>query len=324
MKISVVVAVYNVQDYLDTCVKSLVNQDFHEAEFILVDDGSIDQSKDICDKWEKQDSRIRVIHKPNGGLSDARNAGISAAIGEYIMFLDGDDVLDLNTLKTLYDIAIFTDPDFIQYAYREAPDPDLTTSCTYEGKYELVTDRREMFLRLYNLGGCAASGCTKLIRRSLFERLKFQKDKLHEDEFFTTELLSIAKRVTYVTSFAPYQYIMRDGSIIRSGFNAKRVDDLSEMYHIREMKLLEMGFPDLAELFRTRYFSCLYFQYLSSRNAQAKECRRFIEMQIKTLTGKKIPGIGLELKAVRLIPEIALPCLYFIRKLMNKHPLDNR
>ena len=89
--VSIIVPVYNVKDYLNECVESIVNQSYTALEIILVDDGSTDGSAEICDNWLKRDSRIRVIHKENGGLSDARNAGMSIATGEYVGFVDGDD-----------------------------------------------------------------------------------------------------------------------------------------------------------------------------------------------------------------------------------------
>lgn len=323
MLISVIVAIYNVEKYLDSCIQSLINQDFADVEFLLVDDGSIDRSTEICDDWMSRDSRIKVIHKPNGGLSDARNAGLHTAIGEYIMFLDGDDLLDRNTLNILYSVAKETDSDFIQYGYRETTIPDLSALANFDGKYEVVSDRHEMFLRLYNLGGSAASGCTKLLKRNLFDRLSYQKGKLHEDEFFTTELLSTAKTITYITSFTPYQYIIRKGSIITSGLKPQRVYDLSEMYKIRLKVLTAFGFDDLSSLFRARYFSNLYFQYLSCRREYRKECTDFIQDQIVKLSKFPIPELGLELKLVKWMPKLSLPCFYFIRKIKNKSGIRN-
>ena len=100
--ISVIVAVYNVEKYLDKCVESIVNQTYHELEIILVDDGSKDNSGKICDEWAEKDSRIHVIHKQNGGLSDARNYGLKASNGEWICFVDGDDYISLNMYEKLY------------------------------------------------------------------------------------------------------------------------------------------------------------------------------------------------------------------------------
>lgn len=323
MTISVIIAVYNVEKYLEACIKSLINQDFRETEFILVDDGSTDKSSQICDIWKSLDTRIKVIHKTNGGLSDARNTGLNIAKGQYVMFLDGDDVLDRNTLRILSNIVGLTNSDFIQYAYREANSPDLTAVATFDGKFERITDRHEMFLRLYRLGGSAASGCTKLINRKLFDHIKFPKGKLHEDEFFTTELLSIVESVTYITNFIPYQYIIHPKSIITSGFNPRRVYDLSQMYSTRICKLSNMGYSDLSGLFRTRYFSNLYFQYISSRNAHEKECTNFIETQIKALSKFITIDTGFELKIVKFRPKLLLPLLYLVRRLLNKHILRN-
>ena len=104
--ISVIVPVYNVKDYLDECLESIVNQLYTALEIILVDDGSTDGSAEICDNWLKRDSRVRVVHKENGGLSDARNAGMSIATGEYVGFVDGDDKIAKEMYSRLHDLMV--------------------------------------------------------------------------------------------------------------------------------------------------------------------------------------------------------------------------
>ena len=101
MKLSVVIPVYNVEKYLDKCVESIVNQTFKDLEIILVDDGSTDESGKMCDEWTEKDTRIKAIHKINGGLSSARNAGIKQAKGEYISFIDSDDFVELDMYATM-------------------------------------------------------------------------------------------------------------------------------------------------------------------------------------------------------------------------------
>ena len=102
-KISIIVPIYKVQDYLDECIESIINQTYSNIEVILVDDGSPDRCPQMCDEWAKRDSRIRVIHKKNGGLSSARNAGLDVANGEYISFVDSDDFICSDALQNLYD-----------------------------------------------------------------------------------------------------------------------------------------------------------------------------------------------------------------------------
>ena len=101
-KISIIVPVYNVELYLEKCIESIINQTYTNIEIILVDDGATDSSGNICDLYSKKDSRIKVIHKRNGGLSDARNVGIEKAVGQYLMFVDSDDYIDKTMCEKLY------------------------------------------------------------------------------------------------------------------------------------------------------------------------------------------------------------------------------
>ena len=118
MKISIIVPIYNVENYLDKCIKSIVNQSFKNLEIILVDDGSPDRCPQMCDAWAERDARIRVIHKENGGPSSARNAGIELASGDYVIFLDPDDYwMGTNALCHLYEIAIQFNADVVRGEY---------------------------------------------------------------------------------------------------------------------------------------------------------------------------------------------------------------
>lgn len=318
MNISVIVAVYNVEQYLINCIDSLINQSYSDVEFILVDDGSTDKSALLCDQAQQRDPRIKVIHKANGGLSDARNAGLEIATGKFVMFIDGDDVLDQGTLSILYKIALQTGSDLLQYGYRETFDADLSAHAKFNGTYEYITDHHEMYMRVLKLGGMAASGCTKFIRRSILKDLRFAKDKLHEDEFFTTELLTSVKSVTYITDFRPYQYIIRSGSIITGGFTPKRVYDISEMYEQRIAKLNILGFNDLVQAFQTRYFSHLYIQYHKSRLAFNKDCTRFTIQKLINLTSSPTHGLSIEMRIAKACPKVMLPLLYRLRSILHK------
>lgn len=318
MEISVIVAIYNVESYLEYCLESLLNQNFQNVEFILVDDGSTDKSSLICDNAQLSDSRVRVIHKSNGGLSDARNAGLEVATGNYVMFIDGDDVLDRDTLSILNNLAMDTNSDLIQYAYREISKPDMFVTAKFDGIYEIVTDRHDMYMQLYKLGGLAASACTKFIKRDKLQKLRFEKGRLHEDEFFTTELLAIVDSVTYAIGFAPYQYIVRNGSIITSGFNPKRVYDICEMYGRRIKQMTEFGFHDIAELFQTKWFGNLYIQYHKSRLMKENKCTGFIKHQLNVLRPVKSAGLNLEMRVAKGCPNVMLPTLYRLRWMLHK------
>lgn len=318
MNISVIVAVYNVEQYLEHCIASLTNQNYTDVEFILVDDGSSDKSSDICDKAKQADSRIKVIHKANGGLSDARNAGLDIATGQYIMFIDGDDAIDLNTLNILSSVALETDSELIQFGFREMTEPDLCTKADFNGQYECITNRHEMFVQLYNHGGIASSACTKFIKRSVLKDLRFKKSRFHEDEYFTTELLLSVKSVTYASSFTPYQYIKRSGSIINGKFNPKRAYDISDMFEKRIEKLNKIGFHDLVELTQNRYFSNLFIFYVKSCFSNNRECSKFLKQKITYFPKFNVSGLTLEMRIAKIWPTLMLPILFGVRLITNR------
>ena len=144
--ISVIVPVYNVKDYLNECVESIVNQSYAALEIILVDDGSTDGSAEICDNWLKRDSRIRVIHKENGGLSDARNAGMSIATGEYVGFVDGDDKIAKEMYCRLHDLMVEKQADMVCCNHLRFGALNYSNDCT--GKIDCYTPVQLLILLL--------------------------------------------------------------------------------------------------------------------------------------------------------------------------------
>lgn len=223
--VSIIVPIYKVEEYLDKCVESLINQTYQNIEIILVDDGSPDNCPMLCDEWAKKDSRINVIHKENGGLSDARNYGIDAAKGDYIVFVDSDDYTEENMIENLFnslkkeeaDIAIcnfyIEDENTNEQTIANNLDSKIF-SCTGEEKYKYLFD--------WEYSTQTVVAWNKLYKINLFEKIRYPKGKLHEDEYIICELLKNANKVVY--NLQPfYHYIKRDNSIT-STFNLKRFD----------------------------------------------------------------------------------------------------
>lgn len=319
MRISVVVAVFNIEKYLSHCIQSLINQDYEDAEFILVDDGSNDESSLICDRACQSDSRFKVIHKENGGLSDARNAGIEAASGDYIMFIDGDDVIYKGTLKILSQVANQHEADVIQYNYSERQTADLENNISFSGLAHNVTQPNDFFRNLYLLGGPCASACTKLIKTSLISNLRFTKGKFHEDEFFTTDLLLKAKKICYISDFKPYQYIYRDGSIITSGFNSRKIYDICEMYNLRLKKVQEANLPFTFDITLSNFFSNLYILYNRARYHKDRSCSKHLLNELKKFSTKKIDNLSWEVKLMKICPSLIAPLFFHLRSLIKKN-----
>lgn len=272
--VSIIVPVYNIENYAENCIKSLVNQTYQDIEIILVDDGSTDNSGKICDDFAQQHELIKVVHKENGGLSSARNAGLDVASGDYIMFIDGDDYIAENAVEILLKHIANNDADMVQFDYEETFVPYKSTKSSATDTKELVTDLKQMFEKLYLIGGPAASSCTKLYKKELFNTLRFKEGIIHEDEFLITELLPQVKSILYIPDKL-YFYVMRTGSIVKSGFSKKRLDSLMVSEN-RIDKLEKLGFSELKEKEKNRWFTTAVNLWCDTTAVKDYENRKII------------------------------------------------
>ena len=229
--ISIIVPVFNVKDYLDRCVKSLVAQTFTNIEIILVDDGSTDGSSALCDKLVKTDSRIKVIHQKNGGLSDARNCGIKNASGDFIMFIDSDDYISNDSCERFVSLiddecdiivgeATLIKKDNVSYQKHD---------CLIEGK--LYTNR-EYIIRSINHNEFYAPVCFNIYRRSfLVDNSLFFKEGIYHEDMEVLLRTYLNARCIKCLKYPFYQYVIREDSITtkKSG-NSKNVSDLFDIY----------------------------------------------------------------------------------------------
>ena len=193
MKLSIIIPVYRVEDTLDRCVESVLKQDYNDMEIILVDDGSPDNCPQKCDDWSRKDSRIRVIHKANGGLSDARNAGLDIAQGDYISFVDSDDFISLstygplmNTLSRRPEIDILEYPVIVNFRSPKQHKLDFTEETVYDN----ISDywyKGQAYLHSY--------ACNKIYRSSLFEEIRYPKGIVFEDIHTLPKLLKRANTI---------------------------------------------------------------------------------------------------------------------------------
>ena len=242
--ISVVVPVYNVEKYLKRCLNSILVQTYSNLEILLIDDGSTDQSGQICDEFAKLDSRIRVLHKNNGGLSDARNVGIEAAKGEYVTFVDSDDYVDEDLIEYLYKMIEQTHTEMsvcINRLYNEKTRKFQIGAD--DGKKEILTVH-ESIKRLLYRQNFFVSACAKLYKKDLFLNIRYPKGKLYEDTAVTYKLVLKAGRIAYGRS-CKYTYCVRDNSITRSAFNPRQLD-LVEAADSAVSDITKR-FPDLAQ-----------------------------------------------------------------------------
>lgn len=281
MTISVIIPVYNVGELLRESVDSIISQLGDDCEVIIVDDGSTDNSGRLCDEYSGT-KNVQVVHKTNGGLSSARNAGIDHASGQYLLFLDSDDYLRPGSLSLLRGMAErHGDFDFIQFRYDEVSDysdrrPESTPADLF-----VLTDRRKMFEQKFALGGIGASGCTKLIHRRVFDSLRFKEGIIHEDEQFTIHLIANSHRALYISN-PLYMYVQRPGSIITSKFSRKRLDIIPVLEEQMEV-LRANGYDDLADLVRDKLFTSLCMMYVDARSSAMYQCADIIKYYAKTI-----------------------------------------
>ncbi len=240
-QISVIVPVYKVEPYLDRCVQSIVDQTYGNLEIILVDDGSPDGCPAMCDAWAEKDKRIRVIHKPNGGLSDARNAGMAAATGEYISFVDSDDWLAPEMLERLLDALERDDSDIAACAV-EMVWEDGTLSQPLTVRKNCVLDRLEAQKELLKEKLLKQPVWYKLYRRETIKGILFEVGKYHEDVFWSYQAVGNARRVTLI-DYIGYYYFQRGGSIMGEGYSIKRLDAVEAIE--RRYWYLSENFPEL-------------------------------------------------------------------------------
>lgn len=220
--ISVVVPIYNVEKYLNKCIEGLLNQDYSNLEIILVDDGSTDSSGKIVDEYKEKNKNIKVIHKENGGLSSARNAGLKEAIGKYIIFIDSDDWIDTKMISTLFNLIKENDADISICSFLRTNGSD--GAFKYTNPQIKTFTNKEALMQLYN-DDCLTEfvvAWNKLYNIELFKNIKYPEGKIHEDEFTTYKLLYNAKKIVY-TNEKLYNYRITPNSIMNKAFNPNRL-----------------------------------------------------------------------------------------------------
>ncbi len=219
--VSIIVPVYNVEKYLEKCIQSIVSQTYKNIEIILIDDESQDESGNICDKYKKVDKRIKVIHKKNGGLSDARNKGLEVSKGTYIMFIDSDDYIDKDMVEVLYNACQRTHLDIACCAkYIEKNDGSYYLKNIIKNEKSFLPKEAIKSLLLNNK--IDTSACDKLFKKKLFLNIRFPVGKYYEDLATIHKVIEKSNGIIHVSQ-AKYHYLQRDGSIINSNFNLKHL-----------------------------------------------------------------------------------------------------
>lgn len=246
--ISVIIPVYRVEQYLDRCLTSVREQTYRHLEILLIDDGSDDRSGEMCDEYARQDERIRVFHKTNGGIADTRNYGYQVSQGEYILYIDSDDYVDTDMIETLYQLMIEHNADMATCGVYNCYVDKIVPQC--ETLETGCVDGETAFG--YVLEGKKIPGtlCNKLIPSAAIADIRFPIGRLYEDAFFTADLMPLFHRVAYTTA-PKYYYFHRAGSITTSRFKTRDMDVIAA--YDKTKKIVDEQFPALSRLAQFRY-----------------------------------------------------------------------
>lgn len=276
-KLSVIVSIYNIEQYLPRAIASICSQTYRNLEIILVDDGSTDGSGSICDEQAAKDIRIRVIHKTNGGLSSARNAGIEAATGEVIAFVDGDDWIDESMYEKMLSLLQNHQADMVVCSYKNISKNGVTDTSTgkvteWEGREALrifIEEKEE-----YQIQNAAWN---KLYTRKLLGELRFPEGKLFEDIVYTTKLLAKSSRTIYVDQ-AYYNYVTdRSDSIMNSKRVERLLTDQIPAYEEKGAFLKEIGEEELYRTHQYFFLKRLLLHYRQAEEERPQGYRAFLE-----------------------------------------------
>lgn len=223
--VSIIVPIYKVDQYLERCVDSIINQTYANIEIILVDDGSPDKCPILCDNYAKKDSRVKVIHKKNGGLSDARNAGLNIASGDYIAFVDSDDWIETDFVENLYRNAKKENADISIIGVTLVWDKGGKKRLSYEEGY-YIFDKENAIRELLVQQKFSCMVCQKLYKKYIFDEVRFPVGKLYEDVAISLSTFLKAEKVV-VFGKSGYNYYQRSNSIVNSCFDIRKLDFLS-------------------------------------------------------------------------------------------------
>lgn len=237
VKLSVIVPIYKVEKYLTRCLNSLLIQELDNIEYILVDDGSPDRCGEICDLYAKLDSRFKVYHKENGGLSSARNYGIDHSKGDYIMFVDSDDWVSSDFCRTAYSAALKYKSDLVMFDYQVVSSDNEIKPHFHDRKEGKCSWQESIDLLLGQVGVYAWN---KLYKRSLFEGIRYPEGRLFEDSPTTWKLICKAENVYYIED-SLYFYYMRSDSILHQT-SLKALQDRFEMKMLFFDGVIERGY----------------------------------------------------------------------------------
>lgn len=284
-KVSIVLPIYNVESYLETCVQSVKNQTYRNIEIILVDDGAKDNSGKICDRLALEDSRIVVVHKENGGLSSARNAGYKIATGKYLMYIDSDDVIKADVVEKCVETMQKDQSDIVIYGYEKIDENgNVLETCTWGNK---LLNHDMMVEHLYTAITEMSFGYAwnKLYRKSVIDESQILSDSKiidREDLVYNMELLKNVDKVSYI-DYVGYEYLQRSTSLLHNS-NLARLKGID--YFVMTMQNIKVGNEQIdKKLFNMNVLhylaDCIIKNVIWNEELKAKEKRKLMKKILK-------------------------------------------
>lgn len=267
--ITIVVPIFNVEKYLRRCLNSIIEQTYKNLEIILVDDGSTDDSPIICDEYKKKDNRITVIHKKNGGLSEARNTGINIAKGKYIGFVDSDDWIEIDMYEKMYKKMIEENAD-IAICGRVVEYSNRTSKKWYNENY-MIMNNIDAIVALDSFKSFDMAAWDKLYKTELFSNIKYPVGKKCEDCYVTYRLFDKCDKIIYIPECF-YHYFQREGSITKS----KKVNMDYVYGSVEQLKYIEKNHPEIIDTAKMNvaFSNNALFHYMIENNINDEKTRK--------------------------------------------------
>lgn len=302
--ISVVTPVFNVKEFLPECLDSILIQTYSNFELIVVDDGSTDGSSAICDEYSSKDPRITVIHKENGGLSEARNLGISKAKGSYICLVDSDDIVAPVYLQVLYDTLKSSEADIVACNYvtfinKSSIPKDISSGMC---KKLIITEKEmgdENFAAEYTVK--LVTAFNKIYKRSVFDKIRYPVGKIHEDAYVYHRILHEVKQIIYISDVL-YYYRIRKHSITNSKFNLKELEDSMGAVIDRIDYYNELGMQQLVNVALEGYLYFFWRNIGIMKKEGITDYKELIKPYIKVLRKKiRLLKVSKEYSFIKII-----------------------
>ncbi len=255
--ISVIIPVYNTEKYLDRCISSVVSQTYKYLEIILVDDGSTDRCPEMCDEWAKKDTRIKVIHKENGGAADAKNVGLDSATGEYIALVDSDDIIAFDMYEDMLELMREYDSDIVDSKIEKTASQVIKNESKKRGNVT-VFSTEEALNEYLNDNTIRQTPVNKLYKSSAIADIRFPKGKYIDDEYWTYRVIGNAERYVFTDSVY-YYYLQHSESAMGRDYSLQRLDALDAM--MERVEYMKLRFPNLVPKAEKSYFGSCRFHF---------------------------------------------------------------